>query len=366
MAFSPPNQSFDFYIGKDNLSNLRIQEGSAVSGFYYFYDNITHRLIKRFVLGESKTGIKTCVVVALIKKGNKYTPRLEFSKRSKNNALIKNSSVATEIKISARIDFENCYDNFWDLIDFIRSFNEIETPQSGYSAIRGSQRELLDRIELNSAFVDKVLATFSSKEAQSLLIRAKQHDIKNLHAAIKQAKNKQSLLQLKNIIKGQHYESQLQRWINENDWVFGIEYIKTLDFRSIGIGSSSDFVVESLDSYADLIELKKADHEHLFNYDASHDSYYPNADLSQVVGQSINYLKKMNDARHLLGDQFGAKILKPRAKVVIGRSIKMNDKEKEALRLFNDSLHGIEIFTYDEIFRRAKTIIKVYDENKEI
>jgi len=70
MSLTAPNQSPEFFIGTDNFSNLVIKEGSSGSDFYYFYDNITHRLIKRFILGESKTGIKTCAIVALIKKEN--------------------------------------------------------------------------------------------------------------------------------------------------------------------------------------------------------------------------------------------------------------------------------------------------------
>ena len=56
-----------------------------------------------------------------------------------------------------------------------------------------------------------------------------------------------------------------------------------------------------------------------------------------------------------IGEQAGAKI-------VIGRSSQFRDsKEKVALRTLNDTLHNIEVITYDEIVARAHRIIKSYD-----
>lgn len=55
-------------------------------------------------------------------------------------------------------------------------------------------------------------------------------------------------------------------------------------------------------------------------------------------------------------------ILKPRAKIVIGRSLNISNKEKEALCKLNDTLHNIEIITYDEILHRSKRIVSQYQD----
>lgn len=212
-------------------------------------------------------------------------------------------------------------------------------------------------------FVLKVLTTFNTPERRNLLVQAKQEDINNLYAAVKQAKNKKALLELRTFMDDQVNELELQGWIKKNTWVFGVEYLRFLDSSKIGIHSDSDFIVESLDGYADLIELKKCDFK-LFNYDSSHDSYYPTADLSQVLGQTIKYLKIMEDARLILKDEDDLDVLKPRIKVVIGKSSTMPKKEKEALRLLNDTLHNIEIMTYDEISKRAERLIKNYEQDE--
>lgn len=210
-------------------------------------------------------------------------------------------------------------------------------------------------------FVQKVLLSFNTPEKRNLLVQAKKEDVNNLYAAVKHAKNKKAALELDELLSSSARELELQAWIKSNTWVFGVEYLQFLDISKIGIHSDSDFIVESLDNYADLIELKKCDFK-LFNYDSSHKSYYPTAELSQVLGQSIKYIKVMEDSRLILKEEDGLEVLKPRIKVVIGRSSAMNEKEKEALRLLNDSLHNIEIMTYDEIKIRANKLIEHFSE----
>lgn len=210
-------------------------------------------------------------------------------------------------------------------------------------------------------FVQGVLTYFDTPEKKALLVQAKSEDVNNLYASVKHAKNVKASQELDQLLSDASKELELQKWIQNNTWVFGVEYISFFETSKIGIHSDSDFIVESLDGYADLIELKKSEFK-LFNYDTSHNNYYPTADLAQAIGQSIEYLKVMEDHRHILKDQDNILVLKPRIKIVIGRSSQMNDKEKEALRLLNDSLHNIEVMTYDEIKSRADKLNQHYSQ----
>lgn len=251
------------------------------------------------------------------------------------------------------------------LLAFIKAQPDLSKYQSARLTLQeaGKVGDFTSVSKEDREFIGKVLTTFNTPEKKELLVKAKQEDVNNLYAAVKQAKNKKALLELRELMKDKVDELALQAWIAKNTWVFGVEYLRFLDSSKIGIHSDSDFIVESLDGYADLIELKKCDFK-LFNYDSSHDSYYPSADLSQVLGQAIKYLKTMEDSRLILKDEDGLDVLKPRIKVVIGRSSTMNVKEKEALRLLNDALHNIEIITYDEIYKRAEKLIASF-ENQE-
>jgi len=214
----------------------------------------------------------------------------------------------------------------------------------------------------NLTFINKILASFQTIEAKELLLKISNEDLTNLYASIKHIKNKQALDKLNELIKEQVNENEFQNWININTWVFGTEYIKKYDTRKIGIHSQADFIVESLDGFTDLIELKKSDIS-LFEKDNDRNINYPSQSLSQVIGQAIHYIKTMEDHRTVLKENDDLEVLKPRIKIVIGRSNKLLYDEKKALRLLNSTLHGIEIITYDEILIRAKKIIDAYEFN---
>lgn len=357
-----PQKSTDFIVGKDDFSSLEIREGEPGSSFFYFYDTGEHRLIKDFILETSKTGIRTYCNVVFIEKNGQYSPRLTLSKR-KDGKIAKEPIDPDSMrkKISSRVEIDSCHQEFWSLIDYIQSLKQVEVPRSGWSVVSSEKKQLLDSLALNRDFVLKVLHTFPTLEAQELLIQAKKDDINNLYASVKQAKNKQSLAEIKKLIDGGAKELELEKWIKGNEWVFGIEYIRRLDATRIGLHSDADILMESLDGFADLIELKRASVSPLFIYDEDHKCYYPSSDLSQVIGQTIHYLERMEVAKDILKSEDDVDVLKPRAKIVIGRSSLMNPKEKQALRKLNDSLHNIEILTYDEIRSRAERIVEHYD-----
>ncbi len=360
------NKSTDFIVGVNDFTSLEIREGDSGGKFYYFYDNKEHRLIKQFVLDTSKTGIKTCCSVTFIQKENKYTPRLELSNRKYNELQKEVVDSDNETKnVSSRISLVNCHQNFWSLIDYIQSLKQVEIPRGNWVAISKTDKKLLDSIELNKDFIQKVLSSFTTSKAQELLIEAKKDDVNNLFASVKHAKNKRALNEIDNLVINEVSEHKLEEWVKENDWVFGIEYVRRLDATKIGLHSDADLLVESLDGFVDLIELKKSSVKPLFIHDTIHDCYYPSSPLPQVIGQTIHYLRVMEDQRLLLKSEDGLNVLKPRAKIVIGLSSAMCIKEKESLRNFNDTLHNIEILTYDEIKQRARRIVDHYSEINE-
>lgn len=242
------------------------------------------------------------------------------------------------------------------LLNFLKAQKDIA--QYSKASLEISDKSLSKE---DKKFVQGVLTYFDTPEKKALLVQAKSEDVNNLYASVKHAKNVKASQELDQLLSDSPKELKLQEWIQNNTWVFGVEYINFFETSKIGIHSDSDFIVESLDGYADLIELKKSEFK-LFNYDGSHKNYYPTAELSQAVGQSIEYLKVMEDHRHILKDQDNILVLKPRIKIVIGRSSQMNDKQKEALRLLNDSLHNIEVMTYDEIKARADKLNQHYSQ----
>jgi len=235
----------------------------------------------------------------------------------------------------------------------------------------------------NSESIKSVLNKINDEEKIALIIEALNEDeIQNLHASIRQTNHKKSLsnlLQLLNLeeenkitdnIKlypnleqyaaGQS-EKIFQNWIEENIWTLGIDYIKKHPARQIGLSSESDLIMETTDGFIDLIELKRPKFE-LFDYDPSHKSYYPSRELSKVIGQCLQYLKILDDYKLILEKQYKFKILRPRIKIIIGRTNNFNNEKFEALRMLNSSLNHIQIISYDYLYQCGENIISYYSQ----
>jgi hypothetical protein len=248
------------------------------------------------------------------------------------------------------------------LVNALKSQGELYTRTNSKVVILDpDEADLFKQLgEENIEFLEKIIKSFGTVEAKEQLLKLSQENLNELFASVKQAKNRKAAHQLREYVVSEVREHDFQVWIEENTWVFGTEYVRKFDTRKIGIHSQADFIVQSLDGFTDLVELKKADVP-LFDKDESHDCYYPSKDLSQVIGQAIHYIKVMEDHRSILKEDDELDVLKPRVKVVIGRSVGLAFDEKKTLRLLNASLHGVEVITYDEILSRAEKIIEIYD-----
>jgi hypothetical protein len=155
-------------------------------------------------------------------------------------------------------------------------------------------------------------------------------------------------------------EKIFQNWIESNLWVFGIEYINKHDVRKIALFSESDILMESVDGYLDLIELKRPVHS-ILKYDESHSCFYPHPNLSQVIGQSLFYLQKLSEYKLNLEAEYGLKIIMPRIKIIVGRNIDFNDEQRDCLRMLNSNLQSIQIITYDDLVVFGKILLKTYE-----
>ncbi len=358
-ALNAQTKTSDFIVGEDSFKDLEIRDSGNGKGFYYFFDRANSRIIKRFVLGVSKSGLKTCCEVTFIEKDGKYTPRLSFSIRDVDNDIQKEEVTLDEEtkSIKSRVSLDQQHQNLWDLINFIRSAKNVDVPKERLVTVSVEDLDILKKVAHHKDFVGEVLRIFSSPDDQDILLDASRDDVEDLLASVKHARNKKALMEVNELVSNDtSSEKTLENWIKENEWVFGIEYLRKMDTTKIGLHSDTDFLVESLDGFIDLIELKKANVK-LFNWDNSHKCYYPTFDLSYVLGQTVHYIDRMEEYRHQLLDEDGLNVLKPRAKIVIGRSEDMDEKERAALRRFNDTLHNIEILTYTEIIQRAEKIV---------
>src|ERR1017187_5718750 len=105
----------DFIIGKDNFADLVVSPTSH-ENFYYFINQRLHRLIKRFVL-DARPRVSYFCEVTLIKKNEKFTPRLHFVVKDTTGkaARVRADKNDETIYLKASVNLNECHDQFWQL-----------------------------------------------------------------------------------------------------------------------------------------------------------------------------------------------------------------------------------------------------------
>lgn len=164
-------------------------------------------------------------------------------------------------------------------------------------------------------------------------------------------------------------ETKLQHLLQNNPWLFGSEYSELLDRRTWTRDDRLDFMLRrTVDGYLEIVEIKTPFTDSLFRYDRSHDSYYPSAELSKVIGQVMRYIEEIECDRNSIIARDGYDPLKVRARIIIGKD--SNKEEQKALHNFNAHLTQIEIITFDQLIKIGERVLGVFkdtlDRNEQI
>lgn len=242
--------------------------------------------------------------------------------------------------------------------------------------------ELLSLIKtVDGSLVKQILDKAGENEKLQLIVEAlTDSEIENLQASIKQSIHQRALSNLYHLleleettnitesIKAHAHLSEyvagqpekiFQNWVEKNIWALGLDYIQKHPARQIGINSESDMIMETTDGFIDLIELKRPKFD-LFAFDDSHNSFYPSKELAKVIGQCMQYLKILDTYKLILEKQHKFKLLRPRIKIIVGRTHNFNDEQFEALRMLNSNLNHIQIISYDYLGNCGENIISYY------
>lgn len=192
-------------------------------------------------------------------------------------------------------------------------------------------------------------------------------DLSDVNKLIEIADRKKAIKEFEKLYVEDATENLWQRWFHENNWVLGSDFIRVSDDRRIDVENIADFIVENMDGFIDVIEIKRpGESASFFESKKDHDNLVPSLTLTKAITQLANYLsaleKKANDVdtQKRIG-----KILKPRGILIYGNSKTWGDEEKEAFRLLNSSLVNITVLTYNMVHQRAKNM-NDYLSNKEI
>ncbi len=156
-----------------------------------------------------------------------------------------------------------------------------------------------------------------------------------------------------------------QPFLEKNRWMFGLSYFVLLDESRIDLWDTADYLFESEDGFIDIVEIK---HPHIDFWQKDGNGRYQkyrnflqhSEELKGAITQATNYIfqveKKFSDPDWCRANGCETPV-KPKCTVIFGRSNDWKLEEKTAFRLMNDSLHGIEVITFDHLFNRAEKIL---------
>ncbi len=105
-----------------------------------------------------------------------------------------------------------------------------------------------------------------------------------------------------------------------------------------------------------LVEIKGSTKQLMASYDRG---FRPAEDLGGGVVQLATYIRDVlsEEPCRTLSNQTGIDLTPPSAVLLIGNQARMGEEQRQAFKTFRQSLHTIEVVTYDELLARAKYIV---------
>lgn len=212
---------------------------------------------------------------------------------------------------------------------------------------------ILPNISGEASYIKDFIAAFRDSEPET---------VRNIAIASRIVEYRKAYDGLSDLVKGGENSSEhvLQKHLEENPWMFGSEYSKLLDRRTWTRDDSLDFMLRrTVDNFLEIVEIKTPFSEPLLLHDKSHDSYYPSAKVSTVLGQVMRYIEEVERDRDSILSKDRYDTLKIRARVIIGRD--GTESQQMALRNLNAHLHRIEVITFDQLLHIAERVLSVFE-----
>jgi len=161
-----------------------------------------------------------------------------------------------------------------------------------------------------------------------------------------------------------------QPFLEKNRWMFGLSLVLPVDDTRIDIWDTADFLSTSSDGFVDIVEIKHPfidfwQLESAVKYKRYRKFLQPSEEVKGAISQATNYIfqleKKFGDVDWQRKNKIDAPV-KPTCTVIVGRSSTWNIEERTAFRLLNDSLHGIQVISFDHLYDRALKLLDVLED----
>jgi hypothetical protein len=361
----------DFIIGQDDFADLRFNPALGVDGLYYLYDKARQRPVKQFVLAADGK-LQTVCRLTLLKRGDKFTPRLEFSRRSESNEILKERNEASRgALVKARVDLGKCHEAFWSLILCLQALLESEIPQGSFSLVSQAEGDIVSAVrERGPESVVSIMKKLSSTPGLTL----SDEDFNQM------ARRKEKLSEFRVALTSTWDELAWQDFFEANKWIFGygLNYqILRQEQSQPHLGGTrvggrgtrkGDYLTSTMGiiSFTVLVEIKTPGTKLLFGEKEIRNGAWSLSRkltdaLSQIEADIAEWSDEGSKQRNNRDDLEGRRVytVQPKGIIVIGSLEEArNDRSKwETFQRFRQSIHGVEIITFDELYERAKFIV---------
>lgn len=386
-------RSHDFRVGQDDFQQLVVRPVDD-GPLHYFWLTSADRLIKHFVLREGPR-VHTVCNVTLVQTAGGLSPRLRLWKRDMTKgaaaAAAKNPVPSGElVLVKAAVDTDDCHEELWTLINFLRSFAGVEVPGEVFHVVGSDDAS--------------IVASFKGHEKADVLRAVRSHFEGGLSEAdvAMLVDRKTSLQVFESMVDDREFfdrererrqksrdEDVWQAFFEENRWIFGygLSLVAcesaaggSLEQRTTGAnlfggaGKRSDGVLKTMGFIKSLLFVEiKNPATRLLRESAYRppDVYNVSAELSGAVAQvrktAHKAVKTISDLHRLSAPdgefQFELSTIEPRQAVVIGDLRQLadggavNGEKLSSFELFRRSQAGVEILTFDELLERARFIV---------
>jgi hypothetical protein len=360
----------DFVVGEDDFSDIQIVP-HLTDQLHGFRKKSSGDIIHFFVLRKSKQVNHVCQVTLILKSGaDRFTPRLAFSIRHQTTGEIVEVT-SSEHDVKASVDLAECHENYWRLISYLKSLRELDIPDEHFSLTPNTTNQISTALSEHDVETFRALAKIVENDPTFSLSIA---DVVELN------RRRIRLAEFQKALSEERPEPWWKDFFEDNKWIFGYG----LNYRIIrieqeqanlggaiftGVGTKkADYLGSTAGDvrFTIVVEIKTAETPLLQGDKPQRSGAWSlSKQLTDAVTQAQAYAygwttesKQYNNAVELAKRKLFT--VQPRAIVVIGRlaDLASDESKLSTFELFRESLHGVEVLTYDQLFERAKFIVE--------
>ena len=363
----------DFVVGHDDFDQISVHP-KLHSNFYWLFHNEKRRKIRYFVLDTTRPRVLYVCQVTLIKKGDRFSPRLHFTIRNRErqniiSARIRLTDETRTLKASVLLD--QCHENFWRLMSYLRGMADIDTPDQSFIMRPGSQQETIDAfLSLEPSLIQDVI-----KNAASGIFTAQ--DLNQVVA------RKEQLAEFDDVMTWTaQNEFYWQQFFHTNKWIFGYglnyvildvnghPYVGGKNLEGKGSQTPDSFgITRGNVKFSVIVEIKTPDTSLLRDKEVRSGAWGISKELIDAIAQIQANVDQWNiersRARQNLPLLEGTHTVTPKGILVIGKLNQFKDQAGKVVQTkaltferFRRSMTNIEILTFDELYERARFIVE--------